>query len=41
VGTDSKQRRKRRRINAKRKRHLAPLKSKWRVKDKPIHPTGV
>jgi hypothetical protein len=41
MGTDSKQRRKRKRIKRKWQRHQSPLKSKWRVKDKPLHPTGV
>jgi hypothetical protein len=39
--SSGKMRRKRRRIKAKWKRHLAPSKRAWRVKKKPLHPTGV
>lgn len=41
MGTSAKQRRKRQRIKAKWKRHQAPQKRAWRVKDKPIRPGGV
>jgi hypothetical protein len=39
--TSAKMARKRRRIKAKWQRHQSGQKRKWRVKAKPLHPTGV